>query len=365
MKYTLVDSQLTQCIENKTIIPLNDLDLSSHIQPSSIDIPLGNKAYLLSERALSTTHSIEEILPEIALQTLDLKEETLLLKHHTYLIETDIEINLNSHMSAKCSPKSSIGRIDVLVRCICSSISMYDVFATQSRGKLFLEITPQSFNIIVKKGVTMSQIRLFEEKHHEKIHIQKKQELLKTCIQDIEKNNSTNSSKLQFDEHIAFLGIQVSSNKAFGYVAKRTQQPINLTKTNYHSAHDFFEPLRCETDSFNNSKITIEKNRFYIFHTSQSIRVPSTHSIEMLPYSHLIGDFRAHYAGFFDPGFGGESGAIGVLEVRSYEDIVIYNKQPICAITIYDNSKIPNKVYGEAKNNYQGQEGPKLSKFFK
>lgn len=85
----------------------------------------------------------------------------------------------------------------------------------------------------------------------------------------------------------------------------------------------------------------------------------------MLPYSHLIGDFRAHYAGFFDPGFGGENGAIGVLEVRSYEDIVINSNQPICAIQIYKNLEVPNTAYGEVGNNYQGQLGPKLSKFFK
>lgn len=361
MKYTLVDSQLEECIEQGTIQTHNNLELTKHIQPSSIDIPLGSKAYLLSERALSTTHSIEEILPQITLQTYNLEEETLLLKHHTYLIETNIDINLSENISAKCSPKSSIGRIDVLVRCICSSVAMYDVFSTKSRGKLFLEVTPQSFNIIVKKGVTMSQIRLFEEKTHEKLHIIKKQELLQKCINQ---PPSQSTKTLHFDEHIAFLGIHISNSSPIGYVAKRTQQPINLLKHHSHKIENFFEPITCELDAFNYPKITIERNRFYIFHTSQTISVPKTHSIEMLPYSHLIGDFRAHYAGFFDPGFGGEVGAIGVLEVRSYEDIVIYDKQPICAITIYENLKIPNSVYGEAKNNYQGQSGPKLSKFF-
>lgn len=357
MKLTLVDSNLNSCVENNIIQGINNLDIKTLIQPSSIDIPLGSKAYLLPKRALSTNQDIGDVASKIALQEFDLNQETLFLKHHTYLVETDIEVNLPENISAKCSPKSSIGRIDVLVRSVCSNHGMYDTIFKNSKGKLYLEITPQSFNIIVKKGVPMSQIRLFEETNKTQDFIEQKR-LLNQCI----KTNL--SQELLYDENIVFLGLEINENN-FGFVAKKTQKPINLTKIKEHNPDDFFEKLTARVDESNELHITIEKDKFYIFHTSEKISVPKTHSIEMLPYSHLIGDFRAHYAGFFDPGFGGENGAIGVLEVRSYEDIVIYPNQPICAIQIYQNLEIPNISYGECGNNYQGQTGPRLSKFFK
>ena len=360
MKLTLVDSNLTNCIEDSIISTQKSLDLHSLIQPASIDLPASNNAYLLSKRALTPEHSIEEILPEITLQTFNLNDETLLLKHHTYLIETDIEINLPKHISAKCSSKSSIGRIDVLVRCVCSKTKIYDTFFPQSRGKLYLEVTPQSFNIIIKKGVALSQIRLFEEVHNTSdiLDEQGEQQLLQSCITNKENED------IVCDENIAFLNVEITKD-CFGYVAKNTQKPINLTKINEHNPTDYFDKITAQEDSSKKINFVIEKDKFYIFHTCEKICVPPTHSVEMLPYSHLIGDFRAHYAGFFDPGFGNATGLTGVLEVRSYEDITMYSTQPICAIKIYKNKESPKNLYGECNNNYQNQNGPKLAKFFK
>lgn len=358
MKKTLVLEDLEQCIEQKIIQPLNDLAINSHIQPSSIDIALGSKAYLLPHRALAPNISIEELATQIALEELDLTSKVLFLKGHTYLVETDIKLNLPQHISAKCSPKSSIGRIDVLVRAVCSTNGVYDIIPHNSKGKLFLEITPQSFNIIVQKGVPMSQIRLFEEK---------KQELSKEEYKQILKNSITNYTTnplFSFEEDMLFLSLEINSNH-FGYVAKNTQIPIDLTTTKSHDSEIFFEPLKAQRGINNQLYVLIEKDKFYIFHTKELISVPSTHSIEMLPYSYMIGDFRAHYAGFFDPGFGGKEGATGVLEVRSSEDIVIFDSQPICSIIVYENTQVPSTIYGEIGNNYQGQKGPKLSKFFK
>lgn len=377
MKQTLTFEELKECISSNIIKPLRDLDISTHIQPSSIDITLGLKAYLLPHRALAPNISMEELGPQIALQELDLSKKTLFLKGHTYLVETDIELYLPEHICAKCSPKSSIGRIDVLVRAVCSTNGVYDVIPHSSKGKLFLEITPQSFNIIVQKGVPMSQIRLFREIENNSqtniIH-NNNLEILKSCIiTDSKKNeidntynqsDSKNQSIFSFEEDMQFLSLEINENH-FGYVAKNTQTPIDLTSTFSHEISTFFEPLEAQRGINNQLYVVIEKDKFYIFHTKELIKVPLTHSVEMLPYSYMIGDFRAHYAGFFDPGFGGENGATGVLEVRASEDIVIFDSQPICSIIIYKNSTLPKIGYGDVGNNYQGQRGPKLSKFFK
>lgn len=116
--------------------------------------------------------------------------------------------------------------------------------------------------------------------------------------------------------------------------------------------------------------MTLEKDKFYILCTKEKVSIPTFLSAEMIPFSHNIGELRAHYAGFFDPGFGygvnGEvHGTVGVLEVRPHETITVYDGQPICLMDFYKNSKIPEKPYGTANNNYQNQQGPKLAKFFK
>lgn len=360
MKQTLSQEDLKECIQNKQLIGLNGIELENDLQPSSIDITLGHKGYLLPHRALAPNVSIEEFCSQEALETLDLSSKTLLLKNQTYLIETNLEVNLNESLCAKCSPKSSIGRIDVLVRAICSTNGVYDIIPHNQKGKIYLEITPQSFNIIVQKDIAMSQLRVFEEKS-----ISDKSKIIENVLEHSIKNINVNSLlKPVFEDNMLFLTLEINES-TFGYVAKHTHKPIDLTKTYYYESQDFFEPIKVERGINNEKCVTIEKDKFYIFHTKELISVPMTHSIEMIPYSYTIGDFRAHYAGFFDPGFGGENGATGVLEIRSSEDIVIFDGQPICSITAYENSTKPLKGYGENGNNYQGQKGPKLSKFFK
>lgn len=371
MKLTLTLENLKKCVKDKIITPVNGLDISKHVQPSSIDIALGSKAYLLSHRALAPNISMKELGPKISLEELDLSKKTLFLKGHTYLVETDMDLNIPKDICAKCSPKSSIGRIDVLVRAVCSVNGMYDIISPGSKGRLFLEITPQSFNVLVKKGVTMSQIRLFKEESNGGDITNESHEKEESSLEDIEvlkrsilgEDGNPSKDLFSFDYNMKFLSIEINEG-SFGYVAKNTQTPIDLTKTRSQKSSLFFTPLVAEKGVDNKLQVVIEKNRFYIFHTKEFIKVPLTHSIEMLPYAYVIGDFRSHYAGFFDPGFGGSKGATAVLEVRSSEDIVIFDSQPVSSVINYKNYEVPSIGYGELNNNYQNQKGPKLSKFF-
>jgi len=132
-----------------------------------------------------------------------------------------------------------------------------------------------------------------------------------------------------------------------------------------HAAEAFFRPIYPSESG----KLTLEKDRFYILATKERVSVPNHLSAEMVPFSHHVGELRAHYAGFFDPGFGygarGEiNGTVGVLEVRPHETINIYHGQPICLMEFFRNSQPPARPYGFAGSNYQGQEGPKLAKYF-
>ena len=154
----------------------------------------------------------------------------------------------------------------------------------------------------------------------------------------------------------------------FGYEAKSTNEVIDLSKRNI-DWKKFFKKLKINKKS-KNYKYTLEKDKFYILSTKEKISVPLDLSAEMIPFSNLVGELRAHYAGFFDPGWGyGEKGKIkganGTLEVRAYEDITIYDGQPICLMEFYKNKQLPEKHYGSVGNNYQSQSKPKLAKFFK
>ena len=140
---------------------------------------------------------------------------------------------------------------------------------------------------------------------------------------------------------------------------------VDLSLIGKHERDDFFRPIRCD----GKGRLTLEKDRFYILATKEHISVPLEISGEMIPFSHLVGELRAHYAGFFDPGFGygaeGErKGTVAVLEVRPHETITIYDGQPICLMEFFKNTARPAKPYGYSGNNYAEQCGPKLAKYF-
>ena len=150
-----------------------------------------------------------------------------------------------------------------------------------------------------------------------------------------------------------------------GYEAVATNEIVDMSNIGGHDPAKFFRPVYAEAGG----KLTLEKDRFYILSTKERVSIPLSLSGEMVPFSHHVGELRAHYAGFFDPGFGygasGElRGAVGVLEVRPHETIKIYDGQPICLMEFFRNSEIPAAPYGSVGNNHQGQQGPKLAKYF-
>ena len=161
------------------------------------------------------------------------------------------------------------------------------------------------------------------------------------------------------------LSIPSNSKELAGYEAKHTNEVVDLSRIGKHERDDFFRPIRCD----GKGRLTLEKDRFYILATKEHISVPLEISGEMIPFSHLVGELRAHYAGFFDPGFGygaeGErKGTVAVLEVRPHETITIYDGQPICLMEFFKNTARPAKPYGYSGNNYAEQCGPKLAKYF-
>jgi dCTP deaminase len=356
---TLVDKEIFNIINKKLISHCsNDIDLNKYIQPASLDLPLGDEIYLIKEKFIPFNSTIKEILKDKKIEKYNINSKKTLFKGQTYLAPI-LKIEKNNFFF-KISPKSSIGRVDLMVRSIFDNIGLYDLIFEEKTGTLWLEISPQSFNVKIKKGLPLAQIRIFKKEKNEIINNN-------SNVKNLKKENflfldkSIPIQQKLFENNKLILSLNVSNNqKITGFVAKNTNKIIDLTKTNYLDWKDFFKEIYS-----NNSELNLEKDKFYILNTKELISIEPKYSVEMVPFSHNIGELRVHYAGFFDPGFGYKNPSTGVLEIRPHEDLTIYDGQPICLIEIYENTSNPNKLYGESGNNYQYQQGPKLAKYFR
>lgn len=352
MPIALVDKHIKELIKNENII--YDFDLNKYVQPASLDLPIGSHAYLVGEKILPYNRNISEILKTSTIDKISLKNGAVLLKGHTYLIPS-IHIFFKGNYFASTSSKSSIGRVDLMVRTIFDNSGLYDIIPKNTTTNLWLEVTPQSFNIKIKEGMALNQMMIFEESKN--FVDFKSEKFIYNHTGKVLENKTHNNALL--------LSLQVGENEFIGYEAISTSSVIDLEKIGEYNWQEFFRKINSTE-----GKIILEKDRFYILTTKEKISIPYNFSAEMVPFSHLVGELRAHYAGFFDPGFGYSeneeiNGSIGVLEVRPHETISVYDGQPICLMEFFKNKENPTKPYGHAGNNYFKQSGPKLAKYFK
>lgn len=350
MAVSLIDTDLLSLIKKKHLKA--NSDLIKHVQPASMDIPIGKVAYEVCQKFIPFTEKVQDIIKKVTVKKLNLAKGATLYKGKTYLIPC-FEIDLPKHLEMRISPKSSIGRIDLLVRSIFDNTGLYDTVFAESKGTLWVEVTPQSFNVRLKTGIALNQLRIFDKNLYSPIDFEK------TSFMYIKGKKIT---PMMYDNKLVS-SLAVDQKIPFGYVAKETEEIVDMTKRN-NPWNTFFEKISVEKKTTIKGTYTLEKGKFYILATKEAIRVDPEYSVEMLPSSHLIGELRVHYAGFFDPGFGQPKGNIGVLEIRPHEDVVVHDGQPICMYEIVRNKNIPKKLYGQAGNNYATQQGPKLAKFF-
>jgi len=357
MSIALVDKNLKEII-NKKIIN-SKFNLINYVQPASIDIPIENKIYLIKQKFLPFNSKIKDTLKNQVIKEIDLdKDNEILFKNQTYLVKC-LDIDLPKNYFIKVSPKSSIGRVDVLVRAIFDNSGLYYFAPSGYKGELWIEITPQSFNIKIKKALSLTQLMVFENTLSN-IDISKEKLLYDNNHKVIRQNI--------FENNKLILSLNVN-NKIFGYEAKKTNEVVDLTKTKFYNWKLFFKEIK-PTRIKGKLQYLLEKDKFYILSTKEKVSVPIGFSAEMVPFTHLVGELRVHYAGFFDPGFGyGQKGEIkgnnGTLEIRPHENILVFDGQPICLIEFFKNKEQPINYYGSLGNNYQVQNKPKLAKFFK
>ena len=334
--------------------------LLEHIQPASLDLCLGNVAYRVRASFLAgASMSVSEKIDLYQLYSLDLTEGAIFETGCIYIVPLLESLALATNIGAMANPKSSTGRLDVFTRLITDYGVAFDKVAPGYNGPLYLEISPRTFPIKVRRESRLAQLRFYKKetqgeilKSQENGFFNRKSQLLKAQ----EAKTIMLSVDLKGKEKGAIIG----------YRAKSYAGIIDVDKVGMLYYKDFWEPLYNQ----DRTELILEPDAFYILASKEKIVIPYSVAGEMIPFDASIGEFRVHYAGFFDPGFGYENsqeegGAVAVLEIRSHEvPFVLQDGQCIGKLIYSKLKQSVEKPYGASRgSSYQGQ-GLKLSKHF-
>ncbi|HEY7532686.1 MAG TPA: 2'-deoxycytidine 5'-triphosphate deaminase, partial [Nitrospiraceae bacterium] len=348
------------------------------IQPASLDLRLGRKAYRLISSFLPELSAITHRLnvldfyqSDLVMYEMDLTEGAILEKGHVYLVPLLESLNLPKTLRARANPKSTTGRLDVFTRVVTDLNAGFDEIRAGYCGPLYLEVVPRSFAIKVRTGYSLNQIRFVRgEAAVTDGALQTLHKQTPLLYHNVSGKKALTSRDLRTERGL-FLRIDLkgddrSSSPVIGYRAKKNSHVIDLSKIGYYAALDFWEPLyRHRQDS-----LLLEPEEFYILASKERIRVPPGYAAEMVAYEAACGELRTHYAGFFDPGFGFGGGEIHgtqvVLEVRPHDvPFLIHDGQTFFKV-VYDKMlDVPTQLYGSIIGSSYQRQGLTLSKHFK
>jgi len=336
-----------------------------NIAPASLDLTVADEIY--ETRGVFQLHygeTVRELLSYIDAEPHSV--DAPLLRGHTYLARLRESVALPSGVYGYCNPKSSTGRLDVHVRVLADGVPRYDSLVPGGwKGELWIAIHPKSFSILLGEAQALSQLRLFTAdtrlseldfqiaQSHHKI-------LWKRGGPAISYDDITVSDR----DGAPILSLDFTSSLV-GWVSRDTQEVLDLKHVARYVAQDFFEEV-CP----DNGHVRLEKGKFYILSTDEAVRVPPEYACEMASMDERSGEFRSHYAGFIDPGWGWGVEGEGVgrpltLEVRPFEDLLVRHGQPIAKIKFERMTHVPDVLYDTRGSNYTIQQGPRLAKQFK
>ncbi|WP_183816725.1 2'-deoxycytidine 5'-triphosphate deaminase [Parvularcula dongshanensis] len=322
------------------------------LQPASLDLTLGRRAWRVRAAFLpGAERTVADRLSGLALHELDLSRGAVLEKGCVYLIELREALSLPEGVSAGANPKSSTGRIDVFVRLVTDNGTAYERVPDGYEGPLYAEVSPRTFSVLVREGSTLNQLRLRRGD---------------AFLSDAELRRVHEGRALSENGAIGG-GLRLSVNLAgreaetVGYRARRHAGLIDVDRTGALDPADFWEPIAAPAEGF----IVLDPDEFYILASRETLCVPPDLAAEMVAIDTELGAFRAHYAGFFDPGFGTGAPSRAVLEVRGYDAPFVLEHGQVAARLLYERlTGAPETVYGAGLgSNYQGQ-GLRLSKHF-
>ena len=310
-------------------------------QPASLDLALGRRAFRLRASFLpGRGERVLDAAESLALHEIDLGGGAVLETGCVYLVELRQGLALGDDVAALFNPKSSTGRLDVFTRVIADGGTRFDAAPKGYTGPLWVEVAPRTFPVLAQEGDSLVQLRL-RVGAHRRLRVE----------------------TVSVDLSGGFGG--GGGEGLIGYRARRHSGLVDLRSVGGHAPGRFWDPLRAS--AARDGALVLDPDEFYILASAESVVIPEGEAAEMAPVAPEIGEFRAHYAGFFDPGFGvggAGSGARAVLEVRGRDvPFLLRHRQPVAKLVFEPMSAVPERLYGARGSNYQGQ-GLKLGKHF-
>ena len=334
------------------------------IQPASLDLRLDGIAYRVRASFLpGPGTTVAQRIAELKLHEFSLAEGAVLETACVYIVPLIESLALPPDIAAATNPKSSTGRLDVFTRVIADETRGFDRVAAGYRGPLYAEISPRTFPILVREGSRLSQLRL---RRGDAVLSADELRALHARERLVDRTEAVMGDGVAVSIDLSGGGAHEARNGVVGYRAKRHTAVIEVERRAAYEATDFWEPIAARADK----SLILDPDEFYILASNEAVQVPPDYAAEMVPFDPLVGEFRVHYAGFFDPGFGyagaGGLGARAVLEVRSREVPFILEHGQIVGRLVYEKMLArPDQLYGSGiGSNYQAQ-GLKLSKHFR
>ena len=330
----------------------------AQIQPASLDLRLGTRAWRVRASFLAGEgRSVASRLAEFEMHRFELGGGAVLEKGCVYVVPLLERLSLPQGLTAVANAKSSTGRLDLLTRTITDGGAEFDRVSDGYDGPLYAEICPRSFSVLARTGMRLNQIRF---RHGQSVLTDA--EL--TALHEAE--TLVTGGPAVIDQGLGFsVDLMPAEDTLVGWRAKPHTGVIDLDRLGHYDPLEFWDPLRS-----NRGQLILDPDAFYILVSREAVHIPPAYAAEMAPYLAMVGEFRVHYAGFFDPGFGhagaGGTGSRGVLEVRCHEAPFVLEHGQIVGRLIYERmEERPETLYGTGiASNYQGQ-GLKLSKHFK
>jgi dCTP deaminase len=328
------------------------------IQPASLDLRLGEVAYRVRASFLpGKGTTVAERIDSLKLHEIALGDGAVLETGCVYIVPLQESMALPADVAAAANPKSSTGRLDVFTRVIADHTRGFDRVEAGYHGPLYAEISPRTFPVLVREGSRLSQIR-FRRGHglvapDALVALHARERLVDDASADVREGVTVGVDLAGFEGRV-------------GYRAKRHTGLIDVDRRAGYEVADFWEPMSARREK----NLVLDPDEFYILASKEAVQIPPDYAAEMVPFDPLVGEFRVHYAGFFDPGFGyagaGGRGARAVLEVRSREVPFILEHGQTVGRLVYEKMLArPDQLYGQGiGSNYQAQ-SLKLSKHFR
>lgn len=354
MNGVLPDSEIRNLIEHGAISATQEIT-PEQIQPASLDLRLGSTAYRLRASFLAGRgRRIADRLQDFQMHQMDLTGGAVLERGCVYLVPLMERLSLPKGLTAVANAKSSTGRLDLLTRLVADDGTEFDRLPENYDGPLYAEICPRSFSVLVRPGMRLNQLRL-----------RRGQAILSDAeLTDLNARQPLVGGTALIDHGLGFsVDLKPHKGDLVGYRARPHSGVIDLDRIGAYPAAEFWDELRSSE-----ARLILDPGAFYILVSRESVAIPADCAAEMAPYLAMVGEFRVHYAGFFDPGFGigkAGAGARGVLEVRCHEAPFVLEHGQVVGRLVYERMAAqPERLYGAGiKSNYQGQ-GLKLAKQF-